>query len=54
MVGDFGQDVFSLLPYFVKFYSHLFIQLLKLNTVFLRLTLCWGEMNLIGQFSLAG
>ena len=48
--GKFGQDVFSSLSHFVTFYSHLFIQLLKQNTVFFRLTFWWGEMNLTGQF----
>ena len=49
---NLGQNVFSLLPYFVRSYSHLFGQLLKYNTVYN--TLWQGKICLICQFSLVG
>ena len=49
---NLGQNVFSLLPYFVTSYSHLFIQLLTYITVYN--TLWQGKISLICQFSLVG
>ena len=43
MLGNFGQDVSSLEPYFLShFYSHLFSQRLKKNNVL------WAN-NLVGR-----
>ena len=52
IMENFGQNVFSLLQYFVRSYSHLFSQLFKYNTVYN--TLWQGKISLICQFSLVG
>ena len=49
---NLGQNVFSLLPYFVTSYSHLFSQLLKYHTDYK--TLWQGKISLICQFFLVG
>ena len=54
MVGKFKQDVSSLLSYFVKSLFSVIQPAFEIEYYFCRLTLWWGEMNLIGQFFLAG
>ena len=50
IIENFEQNVFSLLPYFVTSYSHLFSQLLKYHTDYN--TLWQGKISLICQFFL--